>query len=274
MADDIDLRIVIVGVEVDGRLQEYKDLMLSITGTKFANANQNEAEIKIANLSKATADYILTQTSPFTKNKTPKRVIVKAGRDSFGTFQVYTGNIVSSVISSPPDTTITLKCLTGNFAKGNIVAHGQGANASLKTVSQQVAKDLGVSLNYQAKDKTLYNYNYTGGALNQVDELGQSGQIDAYVDDDTLVVKDVNLPLPNTLRVLDQADGMVSIPEFTEQGVKVKFFLDKDTKLGGGLRINSKIYPAVNGDYVIYKLGFEIANRDTPFYWDAECKRL
>ncbi len=66
---------------------------------------------------------------------------------------------------------------------------------------------------------------------------------------------------------------MIGIPEFTEQGIKVKMLLDNQTKLGGGLRITSSIYPAVNGDYVIYKLGFDIATRDTPFYYIAEAAR-
>ncbi len=66
---------------------------------------------------------------------------------------------------------------------------------------------------------------------------------------------------------------MIGIPEFTEQGIKVKFLLDNRTTLGGGIQIESKIYPATNGNYVIYKLGFEITNRDKPFYWIAEATR-
>lgn len=272
--DKIDPRLVSVGIEVNGRLIEYTDVMINITGHKFANANQNEAEIKIANLKKTTADYILTETSPFNKNRTPKRVVVKAGRLSYGYFQVYTGNIASSAITQPADTTITLKCLTGNFKKGDVISRSQGNSTSLKTISNQVAKDLGVSLNFQAQDRQYANYNFTGGALKQVDALNDSGQINAFVDDDALVVKDINLPLPNTARILNAEDGMIGIPEITEHGIKVKFLLDKDTKLGGGLRIQSKIYPAANGDYVIYKLGFEISNREDPFYWIAEGKRI
>ena len=54
---------------------------------------------------------------------------------------------------------------------------------------------------------------------------------------------------------------------------KVKMLLDNQTRLGGGLRITSNIYPAVNGEYVIYKLGFQISSRDTPFYYIAEAAR-
>src|SRR6185312_8460896 len=118
------------------------------------------------------------------------------------------------------------------------------------------------------------NYAFTGGILNQVEKLEELGLLSAYVDDATLVVKDRYTPLANKVRVLNAGSGMVGIPEITEQGVKVKFLLDNQTVLGGMLRVQSQINPAANGDYLIYKLSFEIANRDNPFYWIAEAKRI
>lgn len=274
MANELDPRIVKVSIEVNGKLKTYTDpIMLAAEGTKFANSNQNECEIKIANIDKATADYILTTTSPYNLNRTPKSVIVEAGRQSYGTTKIYSGNIISSSISQPPDTVITLKCLTGNFQKGNIISRTQSGNASLSDISGQIAKDLDLRLDFQAQDKSISNYNYTGGALKQVDKLNEAGLINAYIDDDSLVVKEASLPLINSERELSLENGMVGIPEITEQGIKVKYLLDNISKVGGGLKVTSSIYPAANGEYVIYKLSFEIANRDEPFYYIAEGKR-
>jgi hypothetical protein len=74
-------------------------------------------------------------------------------------------------------------------------------------------------------------------------------------------------------KILNSSTGMVGIPEITEQGVKVRYLLDNVSRLGSGLQITSDVYPAVNGNYVIFKLGFEISNRDTPFYFIAEASR-
>lgn len=271
---ELDPRIVTVGIEVNGQLRTYRDLNISAVGTKFGNANQNECEVKISNLDKTTADFILTETSPFNLNKTPKRVIVSAGRVSYGTSQIFIGDIARAAISQPPDVTITLKCLTGNYQKGNTIAVGQPARATLRQVAQQTANSLGLTLNFQAKDKYLANYAYSGAALKQVNRLGQAGLVDAYIDDGQLIVKEMNVPLANSLRVVSMETGMIGIPEMTEEGIKVKFLLDNQTALGGGLRVRSVMYPAANGDYSIYKLGFEITNRDVPFYWVAEGKRL
>jgi hypothetical protein len=271
---ELDLRIITVGIEVNGNTKYYSDFNISIVGTKYANENQNECEIKISNLDKTTSDFILTETSPFNLNKTPKRVIVQAGRASYGVSTIFRGDVASSVISQPPDTTITLKCLTNNFDKGNIIARNQAGVASLKNISTQVAKDLNLKLNFQATDKTITNYTYTGAALKQVENLGSAGFVSAYIDDGQLIVKNLNLPLTNSIRIVDINNGMVGIPELTEEGVKVKFLLDNQTQLGGLLRVRSIINPGANGDYVIFKLGFELATRDVPFYYTAEAKRV
>lgn len=270
---ELDPRLVKITIDVNGRTNTYETLAITASGTKYANALQNDCQVTIANLDKQTQDYILTETSPFNLNATPKRIVVEAGRKSYGIAKIYEGNVISSLVSQPPDVTITLKCLTGNFQKGNILARGQPGSVALSVISKQIAQDLNTSLNFQASDKNLGNFSFTGASLKQVNNLAFTGGVNVFIDDDTLVVKNMGVPLSNTLTVVNLDTGMVGIPELTEQGVKVKFLLDNKTKLGGLLRVTSRVNPAVNGDYVIYKLGFEIASRDTPFYWIAEAAR-
>jgi len=274
MANELDPRIVIIGITVNGQVKSYNRLSITATGMKYANANQNEAEVTLYNLDKTTQDYILTETSAFNLNRTPKLLTIDAGRQSYGTTRVYEGNIISSKITQPPDTGILLKCLTGNFQKGNIIARSQAGKASLSTIAGAIASDLNLKLNFQANNRTVSNYSFSGASLKQVDALGNMGSVDAYVDNGILVVKEKNLPLSNTLKFVDLENGMIGIPDITEQGLKVKFLLDNNTVLGGLLRVRSQVYSAVNGDYIIYKLGFEISTREVPFYYIAECKRL
>lgn len=273
MPSELDPRIVRVGIEVNGRLKIYEGLQIVASGTKYGNANQNEAEVTVYNLNKQTRDYILTETSPFNKNKTPKRLILEAGRKSYGVATIFTGNIASSSVSQPPDIGVTLKCLTNNFQKGTIISRTQTKQAPMSQIARQIATDLGVNLNFEATERQIINYAFSGAALKQIDRLSELGQVDAFIDNDSLIVKDLNVPLAGQLKLINQSTGMVGIPEFTEQGIRVKFLLDNRTMLGGAMRVESKIYPAVNGDYTIYKLSFEIASRDTPFYWIAEGKR-
>ena len=269
----IDLRIVRVGIEINGELRVYENLYVTASGTKFANPLQNECEVKITNLAKDIRDYLLTETSPFNANKTPKRIIIEAGRQSTGTFRLFEGDITECVASQPPDITLTLKAKTGQFNKGTIVAVSQAAQTPLSRIAKDVADALGLSLVFEAKDKNISNYSFSGASIKQVDKLSQAGNVNAYVDDKNLVVKDYNVPLQGVTHTLSAESGMIGIPETTEQGVKVKYLLDPKTQLGGQLTLESKINKALSGDYVIYKLSFDITSRDTAFYWIAECKR-
>ena len=273
--NEIDPRIVKVSIEVNGKLKTYASpFSLTITGTKYGNSLQNEAEVIIENIDRATQDYLLTETSPYNLNRTPKAITVEAGRVSYGTAVVYRGNIVSSIVTQPPDVGVVLKCLTGNFIKGNIITRNQPGLASMSQISKQIAQDTNTILNFQATDRNIANYAFSGAAPNQVNNLNALGGVNAYIDDNTLIVKNAFIPLTNSLRILSADSGMIGIPEFTEQGIKVKYLLDNRTTLGGSLQIISKQYPATNGVYVIYKLGFQISTRDTPFYYIAEAARI
>jgi hypothetical protein len=272
MTNQLDPRVVQVSIEVNGKINTYDEIYIKAVGTKYANPLQNEAQITITNLDKVTQDYILTETSPFNPNRTAKVLKLYAGRKSYGTTLIYSGNIISTIVSQPPDVTITLKCLTGNYTKGTVLARNRPGIASLSEIAAGIAQDTNTILNFQATNKNISNYTFNGSSLDQVALLGAAGTV-AFIDDDILVVKNQGVPIVGAARDLTAANGMIGIPEITEQGIRVKYLLDNISRLGGGLNIVSDIYPAVNGSYVIYKLGFEIANRDTPFYYIAEAAR-
>lgn len=275
MMNSIDQRIINVSIQVNGVTKIYGyPLMIRATGTKYANALQNEAEIILTNLDRETQDYILTETSPYNLNRTSKQVTLSAGRQSYGAATIYIGNIIVSRVTQPPDIGVVLKCLTGNFIKGNILSRNQPGQATLKQIASQIAQDTNTLLNFQATDKNISNYNFAGASSNQVALLNTFGGINAFIDDNTLVVKNSGNALKGKVKIVNATTGMIGIPEFTEWGIKVKFLLDNQTTIGGAIQLTSQEYPAANGTYIIYKLGFDIATRDTPFYYIAEARRI
>jgi hypothetical protein len=268
-----DPRIIRLGIDIGGRIKVFEDLYIAAAGTKYASAQQNECEIRVANLSSADRDYLLTETSPFNTNRVPKSVTLEAGRQSMGVAQIYRGDIITCIPSQPPDTMLTLKCLTGQFQKGQIVSVSGNATSSLSELAQQCSDAFGLPLQFAATDKRVANYSFTGSLAEQTDSLNCFPDVDVFVDDNTFVVKDRNKPLPTIARLLNEQTGLIGIPQLTERGVKVTYLLDNTSQLGGALRVESKAYPTVTGNYIIYSLAFEVSNRDVPFYWIAECKR-
>lgn len=272
--DKIDFRRLRISIEVDGIMKSYEGLQMTASGEKTANPIENSCQVEIFNLARETRNYLLTETSPFNENRTRKRIVVEAGRQSTGLTQLFMGDITSATPSQPPDIGLQMEARTGSYIKGNLVARSGEAQQPLSEIARMAAEDAGVGLEFEATDKKISNYAFTGGALKQVNQLSDAGNVNAFIDDDVLVVKDANKPRRNRRRLLTKDSGMIGIPEITEQGVKVQFLFDNETVVGGELVIKSELNPAVNGSYEIFKLSFDLSSRDTAWYYTAEAKRL
>lgn len=268
-----DPRLLRLSLEIDGKLNVYDGLYISASGTKYANALQNECSVKIINMRRSARDYLLTETSPYNRPRRRKKLILEAGRQSTGYFKLFEGDVIESSPSQPPDIELNLKAKTGGWFKLQPMAQGFGSAATLDTIARTAADSMGLSLQNEATPKTIANHSYTGSTLRQVDQINDMGYT-AFIDDDTLVVTDRGKGLSSAPAVLSKLNGMIGIPEPTEQGVKVKYLLDPRARVGGRITIRSDLNPAVNGEYIIFKLSFEVANRDTPFYTIAECQRV
>lgn len=270
----LDLRRIRIGIEILGRINWYEGLRVKVSGTKYANPTQNDCTVTITGLNMATRDYLLTETSPFNQNRTPKRLIVEVGRVDTGLFQLFAGDIISVEPGPPPELDLTIKAKTQNSQSGNVISTSAGALVQLSELSRRVASDLGLALEFEAQDKNIGNYTHSGSALAQVKRLAEMGGVSAFIDDNKLVVKDAGRPLSNRVRVLSKDTGMVGIPKGTERGVNVTFLIDPETALGGALRIQSELNKALNGDYVINQLAFDAQSHDTPFFYTAQATRL
>ena len=268
----LDQRIVRLSFEVNGKIKVYEDLFIVAVGVKYANPLQNEAQITIYNLDHDTRDYLLTELSPYNANYTGKSITLEAGRVSYGTTVIFSGNIIYASVTQPPDIGITFKCLTGNFLKGRTFTRQYGAFTPMSIIAAGIAADNDLDLQFQAADKEIGNFSYSGSALKQIELLAAMGQVNAYVDDGTLVVKSAGEMLRGKLTQMSASTGMIGIPEFTERGCRVKFLVDNKTTLGGGIQLTSELYPTINGLYIIYQLAFIITNRLVPFYYIADCQ--
>lgn len=269
----IDQRILRIGIEVSGEMRVFEGLAMTARGSKLASETQNSCDIEILNLSRDVRNYILTETSPFNKNKTPKRAFVEAGRVSTGTARVFMGEIISSSPTQPPDIGLSLKVQTGAFQKGNLVARSGPAKEKLSTIAQGIANDIGATLEFEAEDKFIANFSFSGAALKQIGALAAAGRVDAFQDDETLVVKDAGKPRQNRVKVINSGSGMIGIPEATERGVRVVTLFDLETELGAQMDLSSELNPSLDGSYTMYKLDFDLASRAEAWYYDIEASR-
>jgi hypothetical protein len=270
---EMDKRIITLEIEVAGGKKRLEGLSVEYSVSKTAGGRMNEAEIRVANLAGEDRDYLVTATSPLQRPRQRKSVSIWAGYAETGLTRRFKGDIVSAGVTQPPDVWLILKAMTGYFSRGEIIAQEGPEVSRLSALAGQIAQKLGLGLQFEAQDKNIANYSFTGASLAQVDKLALAGLVDAYVDDDLLVVKDRGRGLAGRARALSQDSGLVGIPEVTETGVRARMLMDPFTAVGSTLKITSRLNPAANGSFTVYKLRDNCALRNTQFYLEAEALR-
>jgi hypothetical protein len=247
--------------------------MIIASGTKYADPTQNECTLQVANLSRDLRNALATNLTPFDYNQQRKSFALWAGRESTGMFLLYQGDIMTGFPSQPPNIVMQIRSKTLQFFKQDILAQSYAVTTPMSQIAQGVASSLGLNLQFEATDRNIANYSYNGSAAQQVDKLGTLGGMDAYVDDQTLICKNKGMPLKSGTISLSADSGLIGQVEPTEYGIRLKCLLTPAVKLGGTVSLTSVQNPSLNGDYTIYRTGFEIASRDSSFYSVIEATR-
>ena len=267
----LDDRVLQVGVEVNGQLRVYSDGEITAKINRSADGKQNKCIVTIANLAPDVRNFLLTECSPWAPNRKPKVLTVIAGRPSTGIQRIYTGEISSTSVSDKPDVRLTLEALTSDGLKFNFIAWKSPPTMQLSELAKKVAQDYGLKLRFEATDKTIANYAYNGSAARQVNHLALMGDVDAFVDNDYLVVKNIGEANKGQARIINKHTGMVGQPLPDDKGIKVRAMFDPTMNVGDAVQVESEINPAANGQYTVYNIAISLANRSADWYVDLSC---
>ena len=283
----LDPRVLRVTIDLSGELHcyELRDegadpacvglLAISAKGTKFTSSISNVCDIRISNIDKDVRDKLLSEGTPYARLSPAKNtILIEAGRVSTDLHQVYKGDIITVGVTQAPDITLVMRAMTGKRFKLETTTISQPATAKFSLIAKQVAGELGVPLDFTAPDSPIANFSFSGSLDGLIGELELlSVGIDVYLDDDRLIVKPRFEAIDETTIQIDSEHGLIGIPEFIGVGVRCIVLLKTAIRLGQKLRLTSAVYPAVDGTYVIYRLDFDLASRDSPFFYILEATR-
>lgn len=284
-----DQRIVEVDIVLPGQTITLSNQNPSLTiyteGSKFGCALQNTCTCRIFNLAQAVRNQILTLASPLIgppKNNpafgdTPQSrpiLNLRVGRQSTGTFLLFSGVVLTCEMTQPPDIGIVLRSLT-NAANAYFLYDIQfPANTLLSAIAEQIATQNGLTLDFEATDRQIGNYSYTGALKDNIQKLNEMGGIWAGADNNTLWVVNAGTPRKNTGYTISETTGMVGIPQVTDQGVVVRTMINSAIQIGGEVTIDSQLNIAANGTFPVVKMDYEIASRDQPFWYTLLCSNI
>lgn len=273
----LDKRIIRVGISINDTMHYYESkdgFKLDAFGAKYADPTESTCEVHITGAASSTRDFILTETSPFLPDRKPVFCLIEAGRESTGYFKLFEGSIVKSRPTAPPESKIVLTVKNGFAINSDMYSLALPGNASLSTIANRVAFEIKKELFFNATDKQINNFGYTGGGMGLVRRLSEAGGVMAYLDDNALIVHNKDNGLDARFRVLDKDSGMIGVPELTDVGCTVKYLVDGESILGGYIRIESTVNKAATGNYRIGQLDFGVSSHGNDFFYEAKGIRL
>ncbi|ABL96832.1 hypothetical protein BcepF1.101 [Burkholderia phage BcepF1] len=296
-------RVLQVTFTIDGEpitLDESLNLRVNIKKNCFVM--QSRATIDITNLSKSVRERLLSRFTAWKKRvlasspegvvENPIDVEIKAGyrappnastvatvdRGISEVSTVFKGQIaLVEPIAGPPDIATRITAQTRQMDRSTFKSRQSPAKPTLKEFIQWVNTELRLDQEPEI-DTTHADDVLTNPACSMVTlqslvtylqsvygMTGGNGQgIYAFIDDGRLIVKDAN-------KIADRNDvtkltEFVSTPLWNEYGVSFTTLFDARVKLARGVNLTSLLNDAVNGDYVVYILEYQLTSRDTPFY--------
>lgn len=200
-------------------------------------------------------------------------VTVEAGYSSAGsiaTSKVFVGQVVEVKPGRmPPDLSVQIECFTRQLDKTTRRTNPPPENSTFREYAQWVADQTNSPLICETSFNDSRNWNHSSATqwvYNLIIDLQDMYKPDivAFYENGTLIVRDKD-------KVVSIADKVtvsefIGTPMYTEYGMQFKALFDPRITLVSAVKLNSKMNPSLNGDYVLQTVEYELASREANFY--------
>ncbi len=277
------LRVVLDMPQGPVTLDETLDLKVRIQ--KAALAQQQTCEIVVTNLSQTLRASLITQFTAWNKrniengqtNTTQQSyvgVTVQAGYQNPGqplnVITVFFGQVaLAGPVGELPNMAVKITCYSQQINKVQYITQVPPGQMTFKAYAAWVAAQMGVNLVCQTSYDSVVVTN-PGASVHTVGDLIIDLQsyyrpnVAAFVDNNTLYVKDVNAVISTASKVT--IDEFINMPLWEEWGAEFECLFNPQLLLSCAATLVSLMNPSLNKvGYVIYALEYNLTSRDTPF---------
>jgi hypothetical protein len=281
------LRVTFSFQSGDVTLDETLDLRVKLQ--KAAIAQQQQCEIIVTDLSASLRAKLLTEFTawnkrnidngqPNTTQQSYVNVTVQAGYQNVGqplnAITIFTGQVaIAGPMGDLPNMAVKITCFSRQIDKTAYVTQVPPGQMTFKAYATWIAAQMGVNLVCQTSYDSVVVTN-PGASVHTVGDLIIDIQnyyrpnVAAFVDNNTLYVKDVNkvITTSNTVTI----DEFIGMPLWDEWGCEFECLFNTQLILPCQAILVSTMNPSLNKyGYVIYALSYDLASRDGPFYVKA-----
>lgn len=277
------LRVTLNMPSGDIILDETLDLKVKIQ--KAALAQQQTCEILVTDLSVSLRTSLITQFTAWNKrniengqpNATQQSyvgVTVQAGYSIPGQspniITVFFGQVaLAGPVGELPNMAVKITCFSQQISKVQYITQVPPGQMTFKAYAAWVAAQMGVNLVCQTSYDNIVVTN-PGASVHTVGDLLIDLQsyyrpnVAAFVDNNTLYVKDVNAVITTASKVT--ISEFINMPLWDEWGCEFECLFNPQLLLSCAATLVSTMNPSLNKvGYVIYALTYDLTSRDIPF---------
>lgn len=281
------LRVTLNMPQGDVTLDETLDMHIKIQ--KAAIAQQQQCEVVVANLTTSLRTSLITQFTAWNKrnvengqpNATQQSYIgvtVQAGYNIPGQaasiITIFAGQVVlAGPVGELPNMAVKITAYSQQISKVQWITQVPPGQMTFKAYAAWVAAQMGVNLVCQTSYDNVVVTN-PGASVHTVGDLLIDIQnyyrpnVAAYIDNNTLFVKDVNAVITTAGQVT--VDEFINMPLWDEWGCEFECLFNPQLILSCAATLVSTMNPLLNGiGYVIYALTYDLTSRDTAFNMKA-----
>lgn len=274
-------RFVEISFNIQNKLKTFKtsdglNLQVDFIVEKSVEGTPPQGEITIAGLTQGDISYISTAFDPASKQIKDCIVSLKVGRGDSGSLLIE-GNIISSVPNmETANYSIKLQVMGRALQnlQNNVVSFSK-KDASLKEVCENVAKNNALQLDFQLEgDTKIGTYAYSGSPLYQIlstRELVKDAEI--FISGDKLKVLDKKRGEVKIIEVSAE-EGLIGNPTPTNIGCNLTTYLNPLFEVGGSVKLTSRKFPQLNGNYKINRAKHEGGNRSPNWQTKLELRSI
>jgi len=272
----------------DGSVINWDEsLYLRIQVKKACLAQQAFATIDVGGIPQSVRQGLLSQFSAYRKRQRDTEgldddeyvnVVISVGYDIGGTQTVspiFHGQVaLVEPLSGPPNALIRATCYTNQVDRTKYTTGIAPATSTLRAFCIWAAQQMGLSADIQTSydDMVIENPGRKVFVVNQLlleIQRFDRQNIIAYIDDNTLIVRDTNKLLSpsevyDIYRIIEQ-------PSWSEWGVNFSMLFDNRVRLATGVHLHSVTNPSVNdSDLIVMQIEYVMASRSNEFTMKIE----
>ncbi len=288
-------RVCYIEISTPSGEKQIKNIAIKGSVTRRMGSVSADATISVANLSKEDIEFLSTYMSTYVEPDKQKKISVFAGYEDSGYGMIFTGDIIQAKPEGLTDVWLKIEAKSNFFNRQNIITYSVDSPVASEQLAQTVANELGVALSWKSKSKKLIDsFNFSGAKAKLIDELNKYGDFVAFLDNGVLKVvdKDESPPaevssssissgsngggetLGSEVKLINSSSGLIDTPQITEYGATFKVLLDPTLNPADWVRLESEIFPAINGFYQIYNLKYDFSSVEKNFYCEIEGKNF